>query len=486
MKRELVFNSVSREIRVALLEDGLPAEIYVERSRTPGIIGNIYRGLVSNVLPGMRSAFVDIGLDRDAFLSAADLLVPSDDSGEAPARAEEDVGCFLKEGHEVMVQVTKEALGGKGPRVTTQISLPGRTLVFLPGGTHRAVSRRIEPEDEKVRLLRIVEALPVEGGFIARTAAAGAMDHTLREEAEGLRAQWGELTRLAAGMPVPSCVHAETDLALKILRDLFTPDVERVVIDREETYRRCRDFAQRLLPGLAHRVERYSAPEAIFEAFGVEQELDRALRRRVWLPSGGFIVIHPTEALVAIDVNTGRYLGKTRFEETALRTNVEAAREIVRQIRLRDLGGILVIDFIDLEEEESRNHLVEVLEAELRRDRAKSRVLQISEFGLVEITRQRVRRSLEGLLCRSCPTCRGSGRVRSAETIVLDIQRQMRKVVALLGEGTVTIRAHPEVASVLKQDLDTPEEGFSLPGKIRIQIEGVEEFHPEQHEIVTR
>ena len=495
MRRELIFNSILRETRVALLEDGLPAEFFIERSRSPGIVGNIYRGRVTNVLPGMQSAFVDIGLDRDAFIYVTDLLPLSSDAGDVeftsqpaaarPVRRGPAVETFLKEGQELLVQVTKESLGSKGPRVTTQVSLPGRRLVLLPESSHRAVSRRIEPQEEKDRLSRLVADLSGKEGFIVRTAGAGSSLESLESEVEGLRGGWEEILRRAAEMPVPSCVHTEADLSLKVMRDLFTSDIDRVVIDREETYRRCREYAARVLPQLAHRVELHTGPEEVFEAYGIEKELQRALRRRVWLPSGGYIVIHPTEALVAIDVNTGKYVGTSHFEETALRTNVEAAREIVRQIRLRDLGGILVIDFIDLEEEESRRQLAGALEAEMKWDRAKSRVLQISEFGLVEITRQRVRRSLESVLSRSCPTCRGSGRVRSAETLRSEIKREIRKLLPLIEGGDVTIRAHPDVAALLSEDRGDFEEGLGTPGRLTLRVEAVCGFHPEQFEVVT-
>jgi ribonuclease G len=494
MKRELIVNAAAEETRIALLEDGLPAELFIERASAPSILGRIYRGRISNVLPGMQSAFVDIGLDRDAFLYVADLLPPAADLEPAPGegvfppvpvrRRGPPIESLLKEGQEIVVQVTKDALGSKGPRVTTQISLPGRTLVFLPGASRHSVSRRVESEEERNRLLRLAGSLPGEGGFIVRTAAKGADLPALDSEARGRRARWEEIRRASEASAAPACLSPQADLAEKVLRDLVSPDMERIVVDDEPTHRRCRDFVERILPGLGHRVEKFSREEAIFEAFGVEKELERALRRRIWLPSGGYIVIHPTEALVAIDVNTGKYVGKTGFEETALKTNLEAAREVVRQIRLRDLGGILVVDFIDLEEEESRRRLAEALEEELKSDRARSRVLKISDFGLVEITRQRMKKSLETLLCRSCPTCRGSGRVKSAETLRFQIQRELRKVLPLLGGRAAVIRAHPEVASAILGNLPLLRRDLGVTGTQDLQIEAVEGFHPEHFEIL--
>jgi ribonuclease G len=496
MKRELIVNASARETRIALLEDGLPTELFIEHAAAPSLLGGIYRGRVSNVLPGMQSAFVDIGLDRDAFIYVTDLLPPSAEpeppsaEGEtAPApirRRGPPIEGLLKEGQEILVQVTKDSLGGKGPRVTTQVSLPGRTLVFLPGASHRSVSRRVESEEERSRLLHLAGSLQGDGGFIVRTAAEGADFTILESEARCLRARWEEIRAASEATAAPACLTPQVDLAEKVLRDLASPGMERIVVDDEEVHRRCREFVKRILPGLGPRVERYAREEGIFEAFGVERELERALRRRVWLPSGGYIVIHPTEALVAIDVNTGKYVGKTGFEETALRTNLEAAREIVRQIRLRDLGGILVIDFIDLEEEESRCRLAEALEDELKSDRARSRVLKISDFGLVEITRQRMKRSLETLLCRSCPTCGGSGRVKNVETLCFQIQREFRKMLPLLDGSAALIRAHAEVASAILGNLPLLRRELDIPEAQEIRVEAVEGFHPEQFEILGR
>ncbi len=494
MKRELIINAGAEETRIALLEDGLPAEIFIERSAAPSILGGIYRGLVRNVLPGMHSAFVDIGMERDAFLYAADLLPPGADWEQASGedfvppphvrRKVPPIESLLKEGQEIVVQVAKEALGSKGPRVTTQISIPGRTLVFLPGGCNRSVSRRVESEQERDRLLGIAGSLPGEGGFIVRTAGEGAGASALESEARGLRALWEEISRASEESAAPARLHPPAGLAERVVRDLASQDMDRIVVDEDETHRACRDFVERILPGLGHRVERFAGEGSVFEAFGVEKELERALRSRVWLPSGGYIVIHPTEALVAIDVNTGKYVGKTGFEETALRTNLEAAREIVRQIRLRDLGGILVVDFIDLEEEQSRQCLAEALERELKSDRARSRVLKISDFGLVEITRQRMKRSLETLLCRTCPTCRGSGRVKSTETLRFEIQRELRRTLPLLGGGSAVIRAHPDVASALLDGLPRLRGELGLSETQDLRVEAVGAFHPEQFEIL--
>jgi ribonuclease G len=494
VKRELIINAGPQETRIALLEDGLPVEFFLERASAPSILGNVYKGRVSNVLPGMQSAFVDLGLDRDAFLYVTDLL-PAErdprDLEEGSAEREHPGGCvsrrgpsiesLLRTGQEILIQVSKEALGSKGPRVSTQIALPGRVLVFLPTGFCRSVSRKIASDEESGRLAELVKNLPGAGGFIARTAAAGSDAAVLEREAGQLRLCWEDLRKTAEAAPAPSCLHRQAGLVLKVLRDLASPRLERIVVDDEATLRRCRDWVEELLPGPGPVVQCHGGTEEIFAAFGIERELEKALRRRVWLPSGGFLFIQPTEALVAIDVNTGKFVGERRFEETALKTNLEAAREAVRQIRLRDLGGILVIDFIDLEEEESRRTLVATLEEALKSDRARSRMLQMSDFGLVQITRQRLRKGLEGLLRRSCPTCRGTGRVKNAETVRFQIQRELKKMVPLLERGVV-IRAHPEVAGLMEADRTVLGREIGLsPHEMR--VEAVAGFHPEEFEI---
>jgi len=485
----LIIDAGSQETRIALLEDGLPVELFLERASNPSILGNVYKGRVSNVLPGMQSAFVDLGLERDAFLYVTDLLPserdprePEEHPGGVVSRRGPSIESLLRTGQEILIQVTKEALGSKGPRVSTQIALPGRVLVFLPTGSCRSISRRITSDEESGRLTELLRNLPGEGGFIARTAAAGTGSAVLEREARQLRLCWEDLRKAAEEAPAPSCLHRQDGLVLKTLRDLAASDLERIVVDDEATLRSCRDWVEELIPGMGPAVQSHGGTEEIFEAFGIERELEKALRRRVWLPSGGFLFIQPTEALVAIDVNTGKFVGERRFEETALKTNLEAAREAVRQIRLRDLGGILVIDFIDLEEEESRRTLVATLEEALKSDRARSRMLQMSDFGLVQITRQRLKKGLEGLLRRSCPTCRGTGRVKNAETVRFQIQRELKKMVPLLERGVV-IRAHPEVAGLMEAERTVLCREIGLSPTHDMRVEAVAGFHPEEFEI---
>jgi ribonuclease G len=467
VRREILIDGVAGEVRVALLEDELLTEIQVERPGQRGVAGNIYKGRVSNILPGMQSAFVDIGLARDAFLYVEDLgggvlepeRLPGLELEEDPAPPETrppvaprpGIEDLLKEGQEIVVQVAKDPVAQKGARITAHLSLPGRFLVYLPAVAHVGVSRRITDPAERERLkasvVALVRALDLSGGFIVRTAGAQQRPEDFAEDARYLCGLWEEIRRRAESAPAPALLHAEVGAVAKMLRDVLNHDVQQVLVESEEAHREARELVERMQPSLAHKVRLHAEDRPLFEARGVVPQLERALRSRVWLKSGGYIVINPTEALVAIDVNTGKYVGRRRLEETILRTNLEAVREIVRQVRLRDLGGIIVIDFIDMQEAASREEVIQALEQELRRDRSRSRMLQISEFGLVEITRQRTRRSLERLLCAPCPTCAGSGRVRSPETLYFEILRQAGR----RAPGPITARVHPEMVARLAE-----------------------------------
>jgi ribonuclease G len=486
VKIEIILTWGPEETRAALLESGHLAELFIERSQNRSILGNLYLGKVSNVLPGLQSAFVDIGGEREAFLYGMD-LIPADPEGDSlpPEKVRSlDILSRLQVGQDLLVQVVKESLGGKGPRVTTQISLPGRGLVYLPEGSGRWVSRRIGTIQDRERLKAAADAIGGEGGFIVRTAAASGNSEELLREAESLRRCWSDIRDRLSAARAPECLHREEDLAVKILRDLLIPEVSRVLVDDAGTLQRCRDYAHAWMPHLLPRLELYEGEEPVFDAFGIEEEIRRALRRRVWLPSGGYLVIQPTEALVAIDVNTGKYVGKKGFEETALVTNLEAAREIVRQIRLRDLGGILVIDFIDMPTPENRRILFEALELALKSDRARSRVLQISEFGLVEITRQRIRLGLESLLCSPCPTCRGTGRLRNPEALRLEIQRECRRVARLAPEGGLLVRVHPDLAAAIRAHWAAFLEAAGKSPEEEVILKEEPGFHPEEYAVL--
>jgi len=477
MTKEMIISSNDHETRVSILEDDLASEIFVERERQRGVVGNIYKGRVSKVLPGMQSAFVDIGLERDGFLYVSDVvstpdaferLESGDESGGEEVREKEDpakpreqpkIEELLREGQEVLVQVAKEPLGTKGARLTSHASLAGRFLVFMPTVDHVGVSRKIDSRDERARLRAIVREYREEhgfaGGIIIRTAAAGRPKEDIRADLDYFNRIWTEVRRKAEALRAPVVVYREESLVAKLLRDLLTDEFVAIRIDNAQEYQRVLQLVERILPSLAPRVKLYDKPFPILEEYGVQAELDKALRSKVWLKSGGSIVVNQTEALVAIDVNTGRYVGKKsagRLEDTILKTNLEAVKEIVRQIRLRDLGGIIVLDFIDMEERKNRQKVFQAVEQELRRDRAPSKALQVSDFGLIVITRKRVKQSLERVLTEPCPYCSGSGVIKSSSTICYEILAEVKKIGPELNGHGVVLRVNPDIARALTEE----------------------------------
>jgi ribonuclease G len=449
-----VVSSTPRETRAALLEDGVVCELFVERESQRGLVGNIYKGTVSRVLPGMEAAFIEIGLERTAFLHASDAAAaveldePPAEAAPAARRIEE----MLREGQEVLVQVQKEPFGTKGARVSTHLSLPGRYAVYLPTVDNVGVSRRIADEDERARLREMLKALRQEhgGGLVARTAAQGRGREELERDARHLAHLWQRIQAEAACAKPPALVHREQGLVARLIRDLLGPEIASIRLDDRRDHETVLALVQDLQPELASRVQLASGD--LVEQYALTGELDRALRPRVTLKSGASIVINQTEALVAIDVNTGRYTGEKDLEQTVLSTNLEAVREVVRQIRLRDLGGIIVIDFIDMEERRSRRKVMSALQAELRRDRAPSKLLSVNEFGLVILTRKRVRHSLERVLCQPCAYCSGSGWIKNVGTVCAEIYHEVRRLAADLHGRKLLLRVHPEVARALRSD----------------------------------
>jgi ribonuclease G len=498
MNKEMIIASNGHETRVAILEDDLVAEIFVERERNRGVAGNIYKGRVSKVLPGMQSAFVDIGLERDGFLYVTDVISPADlfedddedeengDKGtarrggrtaarpESRVRRDERAASkadvrekaqdpriedLLKEGQEILVQVAKEPLGTKGARLTSHVTLPGRFLVFMPTVDHIGVSRKIASRDERSRLRGIVrefrEQHNFSGGVIIRTAAEERSKDDILADLQYFYGIWVDMRQKMDSHRTPAAVYREPTLVAKLLRDLLTDDYTAIRIDHPQEHQRVVEFIGRIMPSLASKVSLHDKDYPIFEEYGVQAELDKALRSKVWLKSGGSIVINQTEALVAIDVNTGRYVGKKtagRLEDTILKTNLEAVKEIVRQIRLRDLGGIIVLDFIDMEEKKNRQKVFQAVEQELRRDRSPSKPLQVSDFGLVIITRKRVKQSLERVLTEPCPYCSGAGTIKSSSTICYEILAEVRKVGSDMEGPGVLLRVNPDIARALKEE----------------------------------
>jgi ribonuclease G len=513
--KRIVVNAGVTETRLAVQDGNLLTELYIERTDRRSIVGNIYKGVVTNVLPGMQAAFVDIGLSKDAFLYAGDYTAnlgaeeaapPSEDEpsevdegeGDGDGEGEGDalpeprrqavapIEEMLRKGQEVLVQVSKESLGTKGARVTSFVSIPGRYIVYMPQSRHVGVSRRIHDDAERDRLRAIVKGLPAQsGGFIVRTVAEGKGEEELAADIQFLSRLWAQVQARFESAKAPSLLHAEMDVTFRVVRDLFSPEVEEFLVDSPAAYEKCLEFATQLVPQLASRVKRWDKDTPIFEATGIEREIDKALRRRVWLKSGGYIVIDHTEALVAIDVNTGKYVGKRDFEETVLKINLEAATEVVRQIRLRDLGGIIIIDFIDMERAEHRDQVFKALTRALADDKARTNVLEISELGLVEMTRKRVRQSLQSLFCAPCPTCKGSGVVKSDVTLSAEI---FRKIQAQGGENgrDVVVRVHPEMAHHLESSQrESLEKLQALIGR-KVVVQAVPSYHREQYELTLK
>ncbi|HWP66751.1 MAG TPA: Rne/Rng family ribonuclease [Candidatus Limnocylindria bacterium] len=467
MSKHILINVAPWEVRVALLERTTLVELHCERRGDRGIAGNLYKGRVTRVLPGMQAAFVDIGLEKAAFLHVSDLgggepppaLVADEDGadGEAvppapgPSRPTgAPIQDRLTKGEELLVQVAKEPIGTKGARVTTHVSLPGRYLVFTPGSTHVGISRRIEDPAERERLHAIcTEERPAEGGLIVRTACEGATKREIRQDVRYLSRLWARVRRIAEETQAPALVHADLDLALRVVRDSFTADVERLTIDRAPDHARVLEFVREFMPRLASRVHLYQGATPLFDQYGIETKINRALERRVWLKSGGYLIFDQTESLTTVDVNTGRYVGKTDQQETIVRTNLEAAEAVVQQLRLRNIGGIIVIDFIDMDDPADRARVLDALQEAARRDRARTNVHRISELGLVQMTRKRTRESLEQALTTPCPHCHGIGRVRSCETLAYAALRGLQREVALRPGGPATLRVHPDVAAFL-------------------------------------
>jgi ribonuclease G len=610
----MVISSTPHETRVAILEDDQVVEIFIEREHSRGVVGNIYKGRVSKVLPGMQSAFVDLGLERDAFLYVSDVISPTEESledddemvpapvPEPPISAQENGGAavrengeagapaspmdagdapngqddrfdtssdpgndpssgeitdalepgdgivsstpaplvvppdaaravasapvsgqssgsggaprggnrpdrrgrperqpptakiedLLKEKQEIVVQVVKEPLGTKGARITSHLSLPGRFLVYMPTVDHIGVSRKIESRDERRRLRGIVqrfrEQSGLPGGVIIRTAAINRSDEDITTDLTYFQQVWTEIQRKRENERTPAVLFREESLVTKLLRDLLTEQFTAIRLDDDVEYRRVMTLINRIMPNMAPRVKRYTKDYPIFDEYGVQGEIDKALRSKVWLKSGGYIVINQTEALVAIDVNTGRYVGKKtagRLEDTIVKTNLEAAKEIVRQVRLRDLGGIIVLDFIDMEDKKNRQKVAQAVEQELRKDRAPSKAVQVADFGLIIITRKRVKSSLERTLTEPCPYCSGTGTIKTSATICYDILTEVKKVSSDLDGYSLVLRVNPEIARALKDEGRTILKELETTVGRPVTIRSDEQLHHEQFDLMA-
>ncbi|MCP4499906.1 MAG: Rne/Rng family ribonuclease [Deltaproteobacteria bacterium] len=541
MADQIIVNVTPFETRVAFAESGTVLDIFIERNRDRGIVGNLYWGRVQRVLPGMQAAFVEIGGERAAFLYVGDVVPPEEDDdedtkasetsndetgtaeGDSDDKAESGEGEFkkddasddseqnaidakkaedahhrkkrrrrsnrrieelLKQGQTILVQIAKDSIGSKGPRVTCNISIPGRHLVYMPTHRHLGISRRIVDEDERSRLKKVLEEnRPDVGGFVVRTASEGLQEDTVKADIDFLHNTWLDVEKRIKNLPTPNLALPELDIVLRCARDMFNGEVNRFIIDDKATFERVTKFMKLLDPELADRVEFYQGDVPVFDHFGVETELARAMSRRVWLKSGGYLVIDQAEALVAVDVNTGKFVGKRNLEDTILKTNLEAVKEVAYQLRLRNIGGMVIIDFIDMESQDHRDKVLNALTEALKKDRARCNVVKISELGLVEMTRQRVRESLGRQLTEACWYCEGRGVLKSKRTISYEIFRALERQAKVFTEPAVVIHAHPEVVDELYGDESYILEEFEKRTGKEVVVRPRGSFHQEQFDL---
>lgn len=497
MRKQIIVNSTPSEVRVALLENGILAEIHIQRASEEAAAGNIYKGKVLRVLPGMQAAFVDIGLEKAAFLHASD--IPHDDDNDPvedgednedsrPSRVHVPIEKKLRRGDEIIAQIAKEPMGTKGARITSHVSLPGKYLVYMPTGSLVGVSKRIGDDRERRRLRDIISgAKPDQGGIIARTACGGLGKQEITNDIQTIANLWTSIQAKSEKAAPPALLHADLDLVLRSIRDMLSPDVDQICVDSLDDFERTRDYVGNFMPDLAARVEVYDDLEPVFDRYGVEEQIARATDAKVWLKSGGYLVIDQGEALTMIDVNTGRFVGKKSQEETVLKTNLEASEEIVWQLRLRNIGGIIILDLIDMDDPSHRKKVSETLESALTRDKARTSILRISELGLVQMTRKRTRENLERLLSSPCPYCDGRGRVKSIPTVATEILRAIQREALRSARSTtrVTVRANRDVISHLYEE----EEDAILAVQERygrsVTLKIAETYHQEQFDVIA-
>ena len=484
----MLINSTPVQTRVAVVESGVLAEIYVERRSHKGLVGNIYLGRVMRVLPGMQAAFVDVGLERASFLHVSDLVTLDPEGVEVRGDETRDIRDIVCEGQSVVAQVVKDPLGSKGARVTTHLSVSSRYLVFMPHTRHVGISQRIEDEQERERLRMLVEQTAAElgasGGFIVRTAAEGVNAEGVAADMRFLVRLWASVRERIALASAPALVHEDLPLAMRTLRDLVRPGLEKIRIDSTENFEKLREFAREFVPEAADRLELYQGDRPIFDLYSVEDEIEKALGRRVQLKSGGYLIIDQTEAMTTIDVNTGAFVGSRNLEETIFKTNLEAATALARQLRVRNLGGIIIIDFIDMQDPEHRRQVLRNLERALERDPARATISTVSELGLVQMTRKRTRESLERTLCETCSTCQGRGTVKSAETVCYEIFREiLREARSYENDTLLVLAAQSVVDRLLDEESGNVADLEEFTGKtIRFQVETM--YTQEQYDVV--
>jgi ribonuclease G len=495
MQKEIIVNSTPYEVRIAILEDKELVELLIERAETKRIVGDIYKGVVTAVLPGIQAAFVDIGAEKAAFLHVSDLVDPRDEEDDPPearrgnhsnGRPLPAIQDVLQKGEEILVQVTKEPIATKGPRITTQISLPGRFAVIMPNADHTGVSRKIEDRGERQRLKTLVDQLkPSDCGLIVRTVGEGVEQRALENDVAHLESQWKRIQEKAAPAVAPSLIHQDVGLVIGLVRDVFNEDVDQLVLDNRKAFEQLTDYLRDFAPDMLNRIKLYSDPMPIYDKYGIENEIDKTLDRKVWLKKGGYIIIEQTEALVSVDVNTGRFTGKKNQEETIFKTNVLAAREIARQLRLRDIGGIIVIDFIDMESEANKKKVLTELRAALKRDRAKTKAFQVSDLGLIEMSRQRVRPSLYHFMSDQCSYCESTGHVLSLDSVANRVQRMVRRVGHYTRARELRLLANPRLTLFLREErADRLSELMDLTG-VRIDLIDDPRLHREDFRLLS-
>ena len=483
MSEEILINITPMESRVAVVENGVLQEVHVERTQKRGIVGNIYKGKVVRVLPGMQAAFVDIGLERAAFIHAGEIASRDGTSSD-------NISALVHEGQSLVVQVTKDPIGTKGARLTTQLSIPSRYLVYMPRTSHVGISLKIEEEAERERLKRVVaecvasEGIVEVGGFILRTAAEGAGADEILMDIRYVRRLWEQIRGQMQTASTPTVIYEDLSLALRTLRDLVSPKIEKIRIDSRETFQKIVQFVEELMPEIADRLEHYPGERPIFDLYGVEDEVQKALERKVPLKSGGYLIVDPAEAMSTIDVNTGAFVGHRNLEETIFKTNLEGAITIARQRRLRNLGGIIIIDFIDMEDEEHQRQVLRTLEKQLERDHAKTNIIGITELGLVQMTRKRTRESLEQVLCEPCSSCQGRGKLKTPETICYEIFREiLREARAYQAEGYMVLANQKVIDRLLDEESGNVADLEAFIGRtIKFQVEGM--YSQEQYDVV--
>jgi ribonuclease G len=488
--RELAINVTPGETRIAIIENGRLAELQIERQEDPSQVGNIYLGRVDSVVPGMQSAFIDYGDDKNGFLYVSDIagaegtgdVVLEDGIPRAKTRAgrarQQPIETMLKKGQHVMVQVVKDRLGTKGARLTNFITIPGRYMVLMPTVATLGVSRKIESHAERDRLRKVLQQIRIKGvGLITRTAGEGRSKEDFDGDAKFLTREWERVKTKYERLGKPGLLREDLSPVLRIVRDRFTPEYQRLTIDHEFEFERICSFLESLAPALKKNVKLYKNKRPLFDKMGLEQEIEKALRRKVNLKSGGYICIDQTEALIAIDVNTGKFTGKKQLEETVLQTNLESADEIARQVRLRDLGGIIVIDFIDMSMERNRRRLIQHLTDALKGDHAKTTVSEVNELGMIEMTRKRVKHNLLKAMSQPCPYCAGSGMVKSVTTMALDAMRSLQSLFCHSREKSIILQVHPDVARRLNTECRAMLDAIATEYDREIQVEAAPEFH---------